>query len=305
LLAQDVEEAPEDGGGPRIRSGTAKDRIVSTTDPEMRHGHKSHNKGFDGYKAAVVADTSSGVILATDARPGNVPDREGAKGLLEEATQRSGQQLERILGDTAYGDTQTRAELSSLEAEIIVKAPPGKRRGMFSLEDFRIDKKRGVMECPAGKRSMRRRRIRGKDPGWRYRFSRTDCSGCELRSQCTKSRRTARAVVVTAKTERLQQLRREQRTNRFRKRYRERIVVEHRIARLVQLGVRQARSIGLANVSFQVAMAAAVANLSLAAGSSALSHLTRVLYGVLAALIAHTSPRFDLGTRWLSNPVGS
>jgi len=60
LLAQDIDEEPEDGGGPSIRRGTAKDRIVSTTDPEMRHGHKSHSKGFEGYKAAIVAETESG-----------------------------------------------------------------------------------------------------------------------------------------------------------------------------------------------------------------------------------------------------
>jgi hypothetical protein len=40
-------------------------------------------------------------------------------------------------------------------------------------------------------------------------------------------------------------------------------VVEHRIARLVQLGIRQARYRGHAKTLFQVAMAAAVANLTL------------------------------------------
>jgi hypothetical protein len=305
LLVQDIDEAPEDGRGPQIRSGTAKDRVVSTTDPEMRHGRKSEKKGFDGYKASVVADTKSGVILATDARPGNVPDREGAKGLLEEATQRSGQELEQILGDTAYGDTDTRAELSSLGAEVVAKAPPGKRRGMFSLDDFQIDEKRGVMQCPAGKNSIPRRRVRGRNAGWRYRFSRADCAGCELRPQCTKSKRRGKQLTITANTEQLQELRREQRTNRFRERYRQRVVVEHRIARLVQLGVRQARYMGCGKVSFQVAMAAAVANLSLAVGSLALCCLTRSLYGTLAALFTSRSPSIDSG-RWpVFNAVGS
>ena len=48
LLAQDIDEDPEDGGGPSIRQGTAKDRSLSATDPERRHGHKSHSKGFEG-----------------------------------------------------------------------------------------------------------------------------------------------------------------------------------------------------------------------------------------------------------------
>jgi hypothetical protein len=139
LLAQDIDESDEDGGGPKISKGTTKDRIISTTDPEMRHGHKSHSKGFNGYKAGVVADTDDGVILATDARPANMHDGERAKELLESAVENSGQELDRILGDTAYGGLETREELASLDAEIIVKVPPGTRRGMFSLDDFHID----------------------------------------------------------------------------------------------------------------------------------------------------------------------
>ncbi|MDP2886181.1 MAG: hypothetical protein Q8P51_14295, partial [Ignavibacteria bacterium] len=42
---------------------------------------------------------------------------------------------------------------------------------------------------------------------------------------------------------------------------------EHRIARLVRLGIRKARYFGSAKVLFQLAMAAAVANLTLFASS--------------------------------------
>ena len=45
-----------------------------------------------------------------------------------------------------------------------------------------------------------------------------------------------------------------------------RVVVEHRLARLVQLGVRQARYFGRAKTLFQLSMAATVANLTLVAG---------------------------------------
>jgi hypothetical protein len=45
-------------------------------------------------------------------------------------------------------------------------------------------------------------------------------------------------------------------------------VVEHRIARLVQLGIRQARYIGRTRTLFQLCLAAAVANLTLLAAPS-------------------------------------
>lgn len=266
LLAQDIDESGGDGGGPKISEGTTKDRIISTTDPEMRHGHKSHSKGFNGYKAGIVANAEDGVILATDARPANMHDGEQAKELLESAVENTGQDLDRILGDTAYGGFDTREELASLDAEIIVKVPTGTRRGMFSLDDFEIDESSGTARCPAGKRSRARRavHVRGNDPGWRYPFSREDCTGCGLRAKCTRSKNNPKAVLITAKTEALRPLRREQRTPEFRAKYRERVKVEHRIGRCIQLGARQARYLGKAKLAFQIAMVATVANLTLA-----------------------------------------
>jgi hypothetical protein len=287
VLQQDIDEAPEDGGGPQIRRGTARGRIVSTTDPEMRHGHKSHSQGFEGYKASVVVGTENGVILAVDAQPANAPDREGAKDLVAKAVERSGQELERVLGDTAYGDSKTRRELASLGAEVIAKAPPGTRRGYYGLEDFRIDPRRGVARCPAGKRSMRRDRVQGEDPGWRYVFSRKDCGPCALRAQCTKSQVSARFLRVTAKTEALQRLRRTQRTTCFQRYYRRRVVAEHALARMMRRGLRQARYFGRVKVAFQTALIGAVVNLRLAVGVGALGPLpqaSRSLWGALKIL---------------------
>jgi hypothetical protein len=285
VLQQDIDEAPEDGGDPEIRRGTARDRIVSTTDPEMRHGHKSHTKGFEGYKASVVVETESGVVLAVDAQPANVPDREGIKDLVVEAAERSGQELERVLGDTAYGDSETRRELSALGAEVIAKAPPGTRRGYFGLEDFRIDHRRGVARCPAGKRSIRRDPVPGGEAGWRYVFSRKDCGPCEHRAQCTQSRVAARVVQVTERTRDLQRLRRQQRTKRFQRYYRRRIVAEHALGRMIRRGLRQARYFGRVKVGFQTTLIAAVANLSLAAGAGFSRPLSRVLHRAYSALV--------------------
>ena len=50
--------------------------------------------------------------------------------------------------------------------------------------------------------------------------------------------------------------------------YRQRRVVEHRLARLVQLGIRQSRYFGRAKTKFQLYLAATVANLTLAAAKA-------------------------------------
>jgi hypothetical protein len=40
-----------DDGVFRIARKVAKDRVISTVDPEARHGHKTKARNFDGFKA--------------------------------------------------------------------------------------------------------------------------------------------------------------------------------------------------------------------------------------------------------------
>ena len=65
-----------------------------------------------------------------------------------------------------------------------------------------------------------------------------------------------------------QQARAHNQTEAGRKILRERVVVEHRIARLVQLGIRRSRYFGKTKTRWQLVMAAVVANLSLVRGHS-------------------------------------
>jgi len=269
LLLQDIEEAPDDGGGPKIRKGTAKDRIVSTTDPEMRHGRKSKSKRFDGHKASIAVDADSGVILATDVIPGNAHDSQGAGELVKKAAKVTGCEVGKVLGDTAYGTTAARQDIKEAAkgAEIIAKVPPAtSRKGVeFTSEDFAIDIQGRVATCPAGKKSIRYSTPKGTK-AHRFTFSQTDCTACPLRSKCTSAKKVARKLTLSEHYDELRSNRRRQKTKRFKTSYRKRVKVEHRIARLIQLGVRQARYFGRAKVAYQVAMAAAAANLVMMVG---------------------------------------
>jgi hypothetical protein len=53
----------DDQGQAQIGQGTATDRIISITDPEMRHGRKSSAHLFNGFKASVSTDQHSELIL--------------------------------------------------------------------------------------------------------------------------------------------------------------------------------------------------------------------------------------------------
>ena len=63
-------------------------------------------------------------------------------------------------------------------------------------------------------------------------------------------------------------------------------VVEHRLARLVQFGIRQARYIGRTKTLFQLLMAAAVANLTLLANTTTEGSDGAIVAGACFALLA-------------------
>lgn len=279
ILGQDIEDDPDGDEGPRIRKGTSKDRIISTTDTQMRHGHKSHSKGFDGYKGSIVVDTTDGVILSTGVQPGNKADREQAVELVEAAKIATGSKVTAILGDTAYGDTQTRKDFAEMEVEVVAKSPPvPSRSGVFKRTAFGIDEKRGKAKCPNGKTSIRRSR-NGEDNGWIYFFSRKDCTGCPLRSQCTTSAIGARTITALDNYKERDRLLKHQKTKTFRKRYRKRVIVEHAFGRLQRHRIRQAKYFGTKKTAMQLALAAVAANLGLAALRLGIERLMRPLFG--------------------------
>lgn len=80
VTGQDLDEGSD--GVFRIARRVAKDRVISTVDPEARHGHKTAARGFDGYKGHVALDPDSEIITATTVSPGNTADGAVAEELI-------------------------------------------------------------------------------------------------------------------------------------------------------------------------------------------------------------------------------
>ena len=98
-LLQDVEEGTTDGvPSATIKEGTAKGRIPSATDPDVRHGRKSASKKFTGYKAAVVTEITSGIIVGLELLAGNAADSTGALELVKQAEEITEIEVEETLG---------------------------------------------------------------------------------------------------------------------------------------------------------------------------------------------------------------
>jgi len=84
VAGQDVAEG--DDGVFRIVRRVKPDRIISTVDTEARHGHKSRNRSFDGYKAHLSVDPDDELIDEVAVTPANTPDRDAVGDLLAEHT---------------------------------------------------------------------------------------------------------------------------------------------------------------------------------------------------------------------------
>lgn len=260
LLLQDIEEIPTESGDPqvRIREGTVRDRIPSATDPDQRHGRKSKSKCFAGSKASVVVDTESQIVLATEVLPGNAGDATEAIDLVEQAEENTGEKVEEVIADCAYGGKDTRESFEDAGLKLIAKVPSEPRKdGHFVKSEFQIDLKEWTVTCPAEVTiSEYTTEANGRKI---FKFG-VACRECPLRDRCTNSAR-GRSIGVHPREELLIEARAYQQTKEGREKLRSRVVVEHALARLGRLGIGQARYIGIEKTRFQLAMAATVANL--------------------------------------------
>ena len=266
ILGQDIER---DDNGPRLKQGVAPDRLISVHDPEMRHGRKSSSHRFNGHKAQIAVDTDTQLITAVDVLAGNAPDADHALEVVEASEAATGCQVVEVLGDCAYGAGSTRAEFAATGRTIVAKVPDLHNHEFFAKTAFQIDLEAGTCTCPNKQTSRDLRSAKGG--GGMFVFATETCAACPLRAQCTRGQ-GGRTVQVHPHEALLQQARELQASPAFADARRQRQVVEHRIARLVQLGIRQARYVGRTKTVFQVCLAAAVANLTLlAATTNALS----------------------------------
>jgi len=291
LFHQDIEE--NDTSKATVKQEVSRDRIMSVHDPEMRHGRKSKSKRFDGHKGTVAVDTDSQLITAAGVIAGNASDSEDALQLCQKSEENTGCEVDAALGDTAYGSGEVRREFVQAGINVIAKTPPVPNRGTYTKEDFDIDVENNCITCPAGHtttkwrpRASKKRRDGRAVSHKMFKFDDELCRRCQLRQQCI-SGTMGRTVSVHQEETLLRQARAFQKTETFKEQYRDRTIVEHRIARLVQLGIRQSRYFGRKKTAFQLAMAAAVANFTLiAAWQAANSHDDSLLIRLFIVALA-------------------
>jgi DDE family transposase len=260
LLLQDVVETAGTDGTPQaaIKAGTAPERIPSATDPEQRHGRKSQSKRFTGHKASVAVDVESQLILDATVLAGSAGEASEALAQVERVEVATGQAVEKSLGDCTYGGGETRQAFAEAGRELVAKVPQASENGgLFPKHAFVIDLEAQTVTCPGGQSTGRF--TPDQDGGKTFHFG-AACRGCPLRAHCTTAA-GGRTVAVHAQEALLREARAFQATPAGRAQLRARVVAEHRLARLGQLGAGQARYRGRQKSRFQLLILATIANL--------------------------------------------
>ena len=205
VVGQDLED--DEQGVFRIARRVARNRIISTVDPDARHGHKTSARGFDGYKGHVAVDPDSELILATTVTAGNAGDASAAAALLaddlasdvrpdaegpaaEQQDERSGvsergpSERLSVYGDSAYGSGGLLSKFEQANAEVNCKVqPPVAPGGRFAKDKFQVDLHAGTVTCPAGHTVT----LKPAGEGQIAYFAQA-CAGCPLVAQCTSSK---------------------------------------------------------------------------------------------------------------------
>jgi IS5 family transposase/transposase len=321
LLLQDIERTPQGAG---IKEGTAPDRVLSVHDPQMRYGHKSKSKRFEGHKAALAVDTESGLITAAAVLAGNAQDYEQALELVEQTEANATVAVEATIGDCAYGDGATRQAFADAGRQLVAKVASHPNGTRFPKEDFQIDPVAKTCVCPAGQQcstlvSLGGKKGRdGKTQGqWGFRFPAAVCASCPWCGQCVKGGPgKGRTVSLHPQEGLLQEARAFQRSEAFAPYRKLRQVAEHRLARLMQLGLRQARYFGRAKTLGQLLLAAMVANLTLVATKMGLmrgpnkgrdrplAQACRELYALISLILALAAHCLGLAHRTRLSAAG-
>jgi hypothetical protein len=291
VLGQDIEEGND--GVFRIVRGVAKDRVISTVDPEARHGHKSSAHGFDGFKGHIALDPDSEIITATTVSAGNVGDAGVAEELIADliadertpvaqnpdgpsasdeddvrteepmaqSTEQGDDERACVYGDAAYGTGEIQSRLHDANIESKCKTqPPSAKDGMFPKDRFVIDLGDDTVTCPAG---VTVTIGRGKDGGGVAKFA-AHCKTCPLAEQCTRSH-LGRKIRVGVNEVALARARVQQADPAWRADYRAtRPKVERKLGHLMRRrhGGRRARVRGKLRVDADFALLAAATNLA-------------------------------------------
>lgn len=242
--------------------------VRSLSDKDARVGSKSKTDQFFGYKAEFTMTTDERLITAVDVHSGEYTDGKEFSPLLER-TQKSGVQVEELMGDKAYFRKDILEELDAkkIKGYIPVSA------SVYKIDEqlFAYNKDSDQWFCFMGNYTVSCKKTTNKNGRGEvfdhlsYLFKKEQCANCPHRERCmgkSRGKKNARKLVVGISAALFYEKSLEQKTPKFQEKYRKRAAQEWKNGEMKRFhGMARARGWGKRSVSFQVKLTAIAVNL--------------------------------------------
>jgi transposase len=268
VLRENATEGEGDGAPPKgpepDRSRTGRPKKRSLTDPEASLTTSKHSFRMEpSFKQHTAVDDAHGVIVDVHTTTGETSEGQELLAQVERIEQVTGETIDTLTADAGYahGGNYQQLEARSIVAIIPPQMEPRHPRRL-PLRRFKYDAKHQCVRCPGGK-TLRRSCQEAR--GWIYRAKTSDCRSCPLRARCFSPSASARLILICHGYEALLRARRRHvkrlpDDRALYARHRWRVEGIHGEAK-TRHGLGRAARRGLANVSIQVYLTAAVMNL--------------------------------------------
>lgn len=236
---------------------------VTPIDEDARCGAKSPTKKFVGYKTNVSEETGNRFITNITLMRGNRLDGETMVETIREQSEH-GVILEKVIGDTAYGDGSYRKELKKDGITMVASLRTintERVRDIFPKSMFIYDKETHLLTCPEGVTTKASWYDYQKDIRTYY-FPMTVCGVCSCKELCTNSKDNRRTIGISSVQEELIEAERYNETEAYKEDMKLRPPIEGKLSELTRYhGLRRARYRGLGKVRLQCYFTAAAVNI--------------------------------------------
>jgi transposase len=256
---------------PKQELAKASEAIESSYDTEARYRsrHEIHWTGYNVHLTETCEDDGCHLITQVMTTPATVHEV-NCMGAIHQSLLDKGLPPKEHYVDSAYVDADLLVEAQSQGITIVGPTRPNptwqtKTDHAFDCTQFVIDWQQQQVFCPQGRQSISWSPLMGQNgrPVFKVNFSRSDCTPCPVRAQCTRTKPPAARTLLLMpqpQYEALKKARAVHASAAGQQQYKRRAGIEGTLSQGVRaFGLRQTRYRGLTKTHLQnIAVAAAI-----------------------------------------------
>jgi len=244
----------------------ANEKHISTTDPDASVVRQGKGRSKLRYKTHRTVDEKHEIITATKVTAGSVDDGKVLDEMIDLHEQNTRKTINTVVADTKYGtvdnylhchDKGINTHIPSIEES---HRGSGRRKGIFSKEEFIYNPDTDTFICPAGK-VLTKQKFKKKRKHYEYKASSKACMKCHLRDKCTRSK-SGRTLKRHARQDELDEIIKKTKSRESKKDLKTRQhLCERSFAQSTQYGFKRARWRTLWRMEIQDFLIAAIQNI--------------------------------------------